>query len=500
MSARSVGRAGSIAARRCCASLLWTVALVLFVSACPLQARAAVPPPIRHVWVINLENSQVCESPSSYGYDGVTGHAGCPLPGFADAAPYLGKVLPAEGTLVQNYFGIGHESLDNYIAEVSGQAPSPDTQADCPAPADLTPGTVDAPQQQAIGQGCTFPARVKTIADQLQAKGLSWKGYMEDMGNEQAKDASVPAAQTGGTKIAGSGMACSLNNVQDFGGTDNYVAKHNPFTWFHSIIDNQAYCDSHVVPLSDLRMDLQRIDTTPGLSFITPNMADDGHDAFVDQTSAWAAYWVRQILASAAYRQDGMVIIVYDESSASGTAGAAGPLQTVPNSCCGEIPGPNSPSPGAFGSQGGGQTGAWILTPYGAHGIVSSANSYNHYSLLRSLEDIFGITSGGADGHGHLGYAAGNGVTPDSLVGFRPLGCDDIFTIICPPLAAQVPGPAASNPSSNVGPRRADGSTKWLNPPPKGNDLSGISCESTTTCIAVGTTGTIISTDDGGSS
>ena len=90
------------------------------------------------------------------------------------------------------------------------------------------------------------------------------------------------------------------------------------------------------------------IDTTPGLSFITPNMADDGHDAFVDQTSAWAAYWVRQILASAAYRQDGMVIIVYDESSASGTAGAAGPLQTVPNSCCGEIPGPNSPSPGAF--------------------------------------------------------------------------------------------------------------------------------------------------------
>jgi photosystem II stability/assembly factor-like uncharacterized protein len=386
--------------------------------------------------------------------------------------------------LVADYFGIGHESLDNYIAEVSGQAPNPDTQGDCLAPADFTPGIVDAPQGQAIGQGCTYPARVKTIADQLQAKGLSWKGYEEDMGRNLAKDTSVD---------------CSLSNNAQVGQTpiDNYVAKHNNFVWFHSIIDNRAYCDAHVVPLTGLRRDLQRIDTTPNLAFIAPNMADDGHDTAESVASGWAAYWVRQIMASPAYRQDGMIAIIFDENGDANSFGA--PIDSQINSCCGEIPGPNSPSPGAFGSQGGGQTGAWILTPYGKPGTLTSTNSYNHYSLLRSLEDIFGITSGGADGQGHLGYAAGDGA-PNSVVGFRSLGCDDIFTISCPPMAGQVPAPAQPNPSTNVGPRAPDGSAHWLNPAPQGDDLNGISCATATTCVAVGATGTIVSTGDGGSS
>jgi hypothetical protein len=37
---------------------------------------------------------------------------------------------------------------------------------------------------------------------------------------------------------------------------------------------------------------------------------------------------------------------------------------------------------------------------------------YNHYSMLRSLEDVFGITAGGADGKGHLGYAGATGLVP----------------------------------------------------------------------------------------
>ena len=142
--------------------------------------------------MINEENGQVCRNPDIAPAYKALGLTGCPLSQFS--APYLAKVLPAEGTLVENYFGIGHESLDNYIAEVSGQAPNPDTQADCPGPGDLTPGTADGPQQQAIGQGCYFPARVKTIADQLQGRGLTWKGYEEDMGRDQAKDATRPAA------------------------------------------------------------------------------------------------------------------------------------------------------------------------------------------------------------------------------------------------------------------------------------------------------------------
>jgi phosphatidylinositol-3-phosphatase len=478
--------------------VLLLAALTAIAAASPVPAQAAGPPALRHVWVINEENGSVCRNPAIAPEYEPLGETGCPTPQFS--APYLAKVLPAEGTLVENYFGIGHESLDNYIAEVSGQAPSPDTQADCPAPGDLTPGTADAPQQQAIGQGCYFPARVKTIADQLQARGLTWKGYEEDMGRDQAKDATSPSANGPGT-VARSGADCSFSNSET--GTDAYLAKHNPFEWFHSLTDNPTSCDAHVVPLTGLRSDLQRIDTTPNLSVISPNMGDDGHDTeqLLPNTdmSSWAAYWVRLIMASPAYRQDGMIIIVFDENGDSGLAGAPA-NGNIPSSCCGEVPGPNSPSPGAFGSTGGGETGAWIVTPYGTPGTVTATNSYNHYSLLRSLEDVFGITNGGADGQGHLGYAAGDGVAPNSVVRFRSFGCDDIFTTTCPSMAGQVAAQASPTPSSNVGPRRSNGSVKWLNPSPQGNDLNGISCATATSCVAVGASGTIISTGDGGSS
>ena len=39
-----------------------------------------------------------------------------------------------------------------------------------------------------MGHGCVYPAGVRTVADQLEAKGLTWKGYMEDMGNDPARD------------------------------------------------------------------------------------------------------------------------------------------------------------------------------------------------------------------------------------------------------------------------------------------------------------------------
>src|SRR5205823_1784424 len=120
-----------------------------------------------------------------------------------------------------------------------------------------------APQEQWIGQGCNFPANVKTIADQLQANGMSWKGYEEDMGTNLARDLGR--------------SACATHGEDDM--FASYVPKHDNFVWFHSIYDNLAYCEAHVVALTALRPDLQRVETTPNLSFITPNMQDDGHDS-----------------------------------------------------------------------------------------------------------------------------------------------------------------------------------------------------------------------------
>ena len=66
---------------------------------------------------------------------------------------------------------------------------------------------------------------------------------------------------------------------------------------------------------------------------------------------------------------------------------------------------------------GGGQVGAVLFNKrYIRPGTVNDTGSYNHYSALRSYEDLLGLTSGGDDGLGHLGYAA--------VIGLQPFGAD----------------------------------------------------------------------------
>jgi hypothetical protein len=62
---------------------------------------------------------------------------------------------------------------------------------------------------------------------------------------------------------------------------------------------------------------------------------------------------------------------------------------------------------------GGGDAGAVLISPYIKPGTVSN-DYYNHYSLLRSLEDIFQVqgSAPGIDGQGHLGFAAQQGLAP----------------------------------------------------------------------------------------
>src|SRR5260370_32542619 len=173
---------------------------------------AAAPPPIKHVVVIVLENK---------GYK--------PTFGPNSPAPYLSRQLPAQGELLSQYYGIGHASLDNYIAMVSGQAPNPVTQADCPFYEDFTPGTPASSGGQYIGQGCVYPTPVKTIADQLAASGLSWKGYMEGM----ATPCEHPALN-------------SVDQTQQATPTNEDATRHNPFVYFHSIIDSPACAQNDV--------------------------------------------------------------------------------------------------------------------------------------------------------------------------------------------------------------------------------------------------------------
>jgi len=334
---------------------------------------AAVPawhaPPVRHVFVVNLENES----------EAVTFGATSP-------ATYLNGTLLPKGQLLDNYYGIAHNSLPNYIAQISGQGPNPQTQGDCQVFTDFVQTAKVAPKQ-AVGSGCVFPAAVPTVATQLTARHFTWKGYMEDMATSTTQPTCRHPA------------IGSVDDTQTARVGDQYAARHDPFVYFHSIIDSPA-CAQRVVDLSQLPRDLRKVATTPNLSYLTPNLCNDGHDApCVDgrpgglvSADAWLKVWIPQILASPAFQQDGLLIVTFDEAELEGSNADS-------SACCGEGPGPNSPLPGISGL-GGGRVGALVLSRWTRPGRVN-ATAYNHYALLRSIEDLFGA--------GHLGYANGAG-------------------------------------------------------------------------------------------
>jgi phosphatidylinositol-3-phosphatase len=362
-------------------ALLWRTAVVGLLAVCGLPTvRAAAAgsapaatglPPIKHVFVLILENQNAAIT-------------------FAKAppAPYLARTLLAQGAFVSNYYAIGHASLDNYIAMISGQAPNEKTQLDCPLFADfqLDQPALDA-HGQAIGRGCVYPEIVKTLPDQLEAAGLTWRGYMEDMGKNPRREAPT----------CGHPQIGARDHTLFATASDKYAAKHNPFVYFHTIIDDQARCDAHVVNLDTLPKDLQSSATTPNFVFITPNLCNDGHDPdCIDGTpggypaiNAFLRRWVPLITASPAFKQDGLLVITFDESEGYGPEGST--------ACCGERPLPSARRPPGVLGPGGGRIGAVLLSKFIQPGTVSTV-PYNHYSLLRTIEDIFHL--------GVLGYAA----------------------------------------------------------------------------------------------
>ncbi|MDQ6914659.1 MAG: YCF48-related protein [Actinomycetota bacterium] len=384
---------------------------------------------------------------------------------------------------------MAHNSLPNYQAMVSGQAPTPDTQGDCTSGSEWAPpDPVIGAHGQAVGQGCIFPAKIKTLFDQLTAKGLMWKGYMEDLRNSTARD----------------GVSCpTIHNTASYA-TDAYVRKHDPIQWFHSLFDDNASCMAHDQSLYALARDLQSVRTTPNFSFIAPNQVHDGHDA--SGASDWAAYadvFLRQYLpmitSSPAFRQDGLLIVTFDESET-----IVGVPSTAEDdmSCCNEIPGPNSPDPGVVGP-GGGHVGAVALSPFikpkstdapsPPSPTLTGVGYYNHYSFLRSMEDLFQVnkdTGLGGDNDGHLGFA---GTYAPTYPGPGSFGAD-VYNAA--PVGGVVASPVASG--AGTGPRKADGSLTWQHPLPQGEDLKGVSCPSLSACVAVGNTGAIVTTGDGG--
>jgi phospholipase C len=338
------------------------ISLLVFLVAAAAVNVVAQLPKIQHVFVIMLENKGYAET---FG------------PG--SAAPYLAQTLTAQGQLLTNYYGIGHNSNDNYLAMISGQAPNPTTQADCQIYQDFASTGVFAPYGQLVGQGCVFPSSVETVADQLQLRNLTWHGYMESM----PAPCSHPALNT-------------VDTTQKASPTNEYATRHNPFVYFHSLVDSGS-CETTDVALTQLQDDLRTVATTPNLSYIVPNLCHEGHDqpcadgepGGLVSADAFLKQYVPMITSSPAFRRDGVLIITFDEAE-FGTS-----TSSDATACCNEIPGPNSPLPGITGP-GGGRVGAVVLSPFVMPG-TQNANAYNHYSWLKSVENLFGLSN--------LGYA-----------------------------------------------------------------------------------------------
>lgn len=440
------------------AAMIAAVALASSATAGDQNPDSSASGAIKHVMVIDLENE---DFNTSFGPN--------------SPAKYLNETLVPKGQLLTNYFATGHFSTDNYLAQVSGQAPNrvsgndciTDTKTFASTYTDVTPGTLDPNQAkypgQVDGSGCVYPSSVKTIGDQLDARSaqeqagdqgadegaskLAWRQYAEDMGNDPARDHGTPDP-LGGTDCAHPAANGTFPNHSTT--TDQYAIRHVPFLFFHSVTDNAASCNQHVVPLGSVKTtatgdtftghlaeDLAHKSTTPVFSMVTPNVCNDGHDATCVGTNTegghagglvgadlWLKHWMPLILNSPAYKSGEMLVVVtFDEASASDSS-----------ACCGEQPGPDNANPGypplaalftgekpptAPGQYpGGGRVGAVLLnSKLVAPGSVN-ATPYNHYSALRSYEDLLGITSGGSDGRGHLGFAG--------QAGLRPFG-NDVF-------------------------------------------------------------------------
>ncbi len=189
---------------------------------------------------------------------------------------------------------------------------------------------------QGITSNCTdcFVA-APNISDQIEAAGKTWKAYMESMPSP-----------------------CFVGDSGRL-----YRQKHNPFIYFDNIRNNPARC-ANIVPFSQFDADLQA-NTLPDYVWITPNMCNSLHDCSLETGDTWLQTWVSKILAAPAWQQNGVLFLTFDESNGGDN-----------NGCC------------VYAA--GGHILTLVISPL-AKPAYQSQIAYDHYSLLRTIEQAWGM-------------------------------------------------------------------------------------------------------------
>jgi phosphatidylinositol-3-phosphatase len=281
---------------------------------------------------------------------------------------YLGKELPAQGEVLENYFAVTTGELANEIAMVSGQGPTPETAANCATYTDVTPGT-ESTEGQVEGNGCVYSSATETLPAQLAEKGLTWRAYVEE---GEASEAASPS-ESGGC----------------------YVTWRNPFAYFHSIVD-AGECGEADPGLARLAEDLTlKPEKFPTLAYVSPAPPTPENPAASEE--ALKAI-VPSIESSFAYKDGGLIVIASAQAPQEGEDADS-------SACCIAPAYPNLPAPAneepATGpvrqTGGGGRVGAVLISPFIEAGTTSETY-FNHFSLLATIEELFGL--------GKIGYAA----------------------------------------------------------------------------------------------
>jgi hypothetical protein len=327
-------------------------------------------PAFKHIFLIVLDDEPYA---SIFGPEG--------------GAHYVSGKLEKKGELLLRYDAVAHEQLANGIALVSGQGPTAQTAANCSTYAPFT-ATGQGPDGQLLGSGCVYPASVPTLGTQLAGKKLKWRAYVEGIDE--------PGASAGACAHPALGAADPTSE------TGPYATFRDPFVYFESVTTGPG-CAADVVGVSALKGDLASASSTPSLAYIVPGRCHDGSptpcspgapsgpadaDAFLESV-------VGEILASKAYKAGGLIVITSDEAPSSGELADS-------SSCCGQPSYPNLPAVSGR-AKGGGAVGALLLSP-NVPADKTSSEEYNHFSLLRTIEEVFKL--------GHLGYAGLSAVKP----------------------------------------------------------------------------------------
>jgi phosphatidylinositol-3-phosphatase len=223
--------------------------------------------------------------------------------------PYLNSLIANYGLATQ-YYADTHPSIGNYEMLVTGQV--------------LTNDDSETP--------ASFPISVDNIVRELSANSKTWKAYAED-----------------------------LPYVGYIGGnTGNYAVRHVPLAYLTDVQAN-ATGRQGLVPFTQFPTDLAS-GQLPNVSFVTPNLCDDAHNCAPSVADTWLKTNIAPLLTSTPFKDDGLLIITFDESDSDNT-------------------------------HGGGRVAAVFISPAFSKPGYQSTTLYQHESTLRLMLEGLGIQS-----------------------------------------------------------------------------------------------------------